>query len=242
MLVKRVKRSSIILVAGCLTALVLGLALAYPLLISDLPVTKKVDLDVDVVYAYFGSLNFNANITGLWRNYSLPQEAVNINGVPYGYDVNVISYLIVLNVTNPSGQEAGITNFDLIVGPQISTAPGEGLQAGNAIVIDSRYIMYYLGWSGIWSANTSRLIFLSGIVGAHDLSYGALNKGSIYVYAHVNGQAWTGEKAQFVGAYLKQVPLQTFGDQYLYNNLLNENQTLIFYNELDVSVGTRVQS
>ncbi len=232
------KRSPIIIVAGCLIALVLGSALAYPLLVSELPVTRKVDLGVDVVYAHFGRPNLDANISGLWRNNSLSNEVVDVNGERLGFDVNVVSYLIVLNITNHSYDEAYITSFELIVGPQISVGEGESVEAGNAIVNDYRSVQYYPGWGNIWGANTSRLIFLSGVIGVHDISYSSLNN-SIYTFARVDGQAWSGEKAQYAGYDLKQVKLQTFEDAYLYNNMLNEDQMLVFYNGLDVSIGTR---
>jgi hypothetical protein len=227
-------------VAGCLTALVLGLALAYPLLVMNMPATKKADLDVDMVYAYFGSPYLDANISGLWRNYSIPQEVVNVGGTPYGLDVNVISYFTVLNITNNSNQPAYITNFDTIIGSSISVEPDGIINAPNSIVMDSRHIDYYPGWDNIWSANTSSLIYLSGIVGVHDLAYNSLNDTSIWIHAQVEGRFYGEENVYPFGVDYKQIPLQTFGQAHLYNNLVGENQTLIFYSELDVSIGTRL--
>jgi hypothetical protein len=188
-----------------------------------------------------GSPNVGVSISGLWRNYSLSNEVVNVNGSRWGFDVNVVSYLLVLNVTNHSNDEAYITSFQLIVGPQISTGEGGSVQTGNAFVNDYRNVEYYPGWGNIRGANTSRLIFLSGVIGVHDISYISLNS-SIDLFARVDGQAWGGEKAQFVGYDLKQVKIDPFGGTYLYNNLIKGNQTLIFYNGFDVSVGTRQQS
>jgi len=227
-------------VAGCLTALVLGLALAYPLLVMNMPATKKADLSVDVVYAYFGSPYLDENISGLWRNYSIPQEVVNVGGTPYGLDVNVISYFLVLNVTNNSNQPVYINNFDTIVGPSISADPDGILSAPNPILTDSRHVDYYPGWNNIWSENASRLIYLSGIVGVHDLAYSSLNSTSIWIHAQVDGHSYGEENVYPFGVDYKQIPLQTFGQAHLYNNLVGENQTLIFYNELDVSIGTRL--
>jgi hypothetical protein len=226
-------------VAGCLTALVLGLALAYPLLVMNMPATKKADLDVDVVYAYFGSPYLDANVSGLWRNYSIPQEVINVGGTPYGLDVNVVAYFIVLNITNHSNQPAYITNFDTIVGPSISVEPNGIINAPNPILSDSRHVDYYPGWDNIWSANASRLIYLSGIVGVHDLVYSSLNSTGIWIHAQVEGHSYE-ENVQPFGVDYKRIPLQTFGQAHLYNNLVGENQTLIFYNELDVSIGTRL--
>jgi hypothetical protein len=213
--------------------------LAYPLLVMNMPVTKKADLGVDVVYAYFGSPYLDPNVSGLWRNYSIPQEIVDVGGNRWGLDVNVVSYFLVLNITNNSNQPAYITNFDTIVGPSISADPNGIISAPNAILTDYRHVDYYPGWDQILSANASRLIYLSGIVGVHDLSYSALNSTGIWIHAQVEGHSYE-ENVQPFGVDYKRIPLQTFGKAHLYNNLIGENQTLIFYNELDVSVGTRL--
>jgi hypothetical protein len=226
-------------VAGCLTALVLGLVLAYPLLVMNMPVTKRADLGVDVVYAYFGSPYVDANVSGLWRNYSMPQEIVDVGGNRWGLDVNVVSYFIVLNVTNNSNQPVYITNFDTTIGPSIFVDPNGIISAPNAILTDYRHVDYYPGWDNVWSANTSRLIYLSGVVGVHDKVYGSLNK-AVEIIAQVGGHYYEEENVYPYGEDYKQLPLQTFGEAHLYNNLIGENQTLIFYNGLDVSVGTRL--
>ena len=116
------KRSSIIIVAGCLTALLLGLALAYPLLITNIPVTIKNGLGLQVVYAYFGTPNFDPNTVGLYRNYTNPQQFLtNSNeGQIIGnvaYNTSVISYFIILNVTNSANQLARINNIETLMGP-----------------------------------------------------------------------------------------------------------------------------
>ena len=236
-LVKKLSRSTILVIAGCLTALILGLALAYPLLVLDLPVTRKVNLQVDLAYAYFGKPYLDPNVTGLWRN-TTQSEAVQTNGGRFAFDVNVLSYLIVLNITNPSNEETMITNFDLTVAPQITLGASGSLSAINPLITDSRNILVYPG-GVILGTNTSKLIVLSGVVGVHDVTYGSMNGSITCLYAKVDGQAWGGEKAQFVGQDFKQVKLESFGDAYLYNKLVGENQTLIFYHDLDVVVGTR---
>ncbi|MCW4010522.1 MAG: hypothetical protein NWF05_07880 [Candidatus Bathyarchaeota archaeon] len=235
------KHSSIIIVAGCLAALVLGLALAYPLLVMNLPVGKSSNLDVDVVYAYFGTPYVDANVSGLWRNYSIPTEAVNVGGTPFEFDMNVVAYFLVLNITNLSKEPVYITNFDTIIGPSISAGPNGPIQANNPIVTDSRNVDYYPLWNNIWSANASRLIFLSGMIGVHDVVYDVLN-GTVWVHAKVEGHSYEDNNVQASGVDYKQISLQTFGDAHLYNNLIGEKQTLIFYNGLDVYVGTRLPS
>jgi hypothetical protein len=105
--------------------------------------------------------------------------------------------------------------------------------------MDYKDVDYYPGWSNIWSENTSRLIFLSGIVGVHDLVYSDLN-GSLWIHVKVGGRPYGEENVHAFGVDYKEIPLQAFGEAHLYNNLIGEDQTLIFYNGLDVSVGTRL--
>jgi len=218
-------------------ALILGIILAYPLLVMNLPAERKEIIGVDVVYAYLGTPYLNANISGLWRDYSMP-KVVNVGGTRYGLDVNVVSYFIVLNVTNRSNQLEYITNIGIIAGPSIKREPNGGISASNPIVTDSRNVELYPGFGNLWSANTSRLIYISGIVGVHDLVYNSLN-GSIWIHAQVDGRSYEGNIALY-GVDYKQIPLQTFGNARLYNNLVGEDQTLIFYNGLDVSVGSEI--
>ena len=127
------KRSSIIIVAGCLTALLLGLALAYPLLITNIPVTIKNGLGLQVVYAYFGTPNFDPNTVGLYRNYTNPQqfstnpnEGQIIGNVAYN---SAISTIIILNVTNSANQLARINNIETLMGQYISEIPGGAVRS-----------------------------------------------------------------------------------------------------------------
>lgn len=214
--------------------------LAYPLLVMDTPALKKADLSVNVAYAYFGIPYLDPNISGLWRNYSNPLEIINVGGTSYELDVNVISYFIVLNITNNANQATYITNFDTIVAPSISVESNGVLRADNSLLRDSRDVSYYPGWNNIWSANTSRLVYLSGIIGVHDLVYESLNSGSIWIHEQVEGQSYGNSNVLPFGIDYKQLSFQSFGEGYLYNNLIGENQTLIFYNGLDVSIGTRI--
>jgi len=151
------KHSSLVIATGCLIALFLGLILAYPL-IEEASTVIEPALGVDVVYAYVGNLQLNANFTGLYRNYSVPQEVVEINGVRYGLDVHAISYLIVLNITNYSNHLAYITNFDAILGPRISRSDQGAIQADNLVLNDFRDMSRYVGSDTIWEVNQSRLI------------------------------------------------------------------------------------
>jgi hypothetical protein len=230
------------IIIGSLAALLLGLAVAYPLLVSDLPSLSKADFGVDVAYAYIEPLESDSNLTGLYWNNSvveiqysggLPSAALKADGL-------VVSYLVVLNITNYSDDSARIKNFAIVVGPQISAGSDGTVFADNPVLTDSRYLTYYPCWDEIWSPHTSRLIGLSGVAGVHEIPYASLNSSAVYLYGSAEGQVAYPNRGQSTSSYsLKHVQLQTVGNGYLYNTLINENQILLFYQGLDVSIGTR---
>jgi hypothetical protein len=234
--VNYMNRSVVIIVAGSLAALILGIAVAYPLLISDFPSLSKVDLSVDVAYAYVEPIESTSNLTGLWWNNS----KIDID---HGFKTQanglVFSYLVVLNVTNLSNEPARIRSFEVVVGPEISVGDSGGAGAKNPVVTDSRDYKVLTLEDEVWSPHTSRLIGLSGVTGVSDFAYPSLN-GTVYLYGGVEGQAAYGDLGSYGKAYgLKQVQLQRVENGYLYNILTNENQILLFYHGLEVVVGTR---
>ena len=237
---------------GSLCALLLGLAVAYPFLAPDLALAPKMKISVDVVYAYFGVQEFPSNVTGLWRNYSDPIER----------SFHIISYLVVLNVTNYSNQSARIKTFEVAVAPKITVGNGTyverigesgqdenlsdtvvSISIENSIVTDSRYLVYYPGWDEIWEAGNSRLIGLSGITEVQDNAYPSLQGGDVYLFGKVEGEAaWA--KGGWSEAYsLKHVQLEMIGNsnQYsaLYNSVLGGNQFLRMGEGLDVYIAMR---
>ena len=220
------------------------MALAYPLLITNTPVTLKDGLGVQVVYSYFGTPRFDPHIIGLYQNYSNPQHFVanNNEGGIIGnsvYDSNVVSYFIVLNITNVSNQLARIYDIEILMGSSISASSG-GVEAPNPILRDSRVVSAYPGWDNIWTEESSRLIYLSGIIGTPNATYSSL-KNNIWTYLQIHGSSYENENVAINGVDYEQIPFQTFGQDHLYNNLVGDNQTLIFLNEFDVSVGRPLQ-
>lgn len=243
------------LILGSVIALTLGLAAASPILTSNLALTTKVQIEVDVVYAYFGVQNFTSNITGLWRNYSSLWEN----------DLHIISYLFVLNVTNPTDKLLMLGEFTAAAAPEIEVCNGTHLLgskkptgssrqstrnssscSGFSVRITNRIVSafrdlsrYYPGWSQYWSPNTSRLIALSGIIeNPNTAAYEALQSGTIFLFGQVEGKIYGGGWAN--GYSLKHVQLQKIGNEYLYNTLLNENQILrLSQDGIDVFIETR---
>jgi len=222
------------LILGSVIALTLGLAVASPILIPNLTLTTKVQIEVDVVYAYFGVQNFTSSITGLWRNYSSFREN----------DLHIISYLFVLNVTNPTDKLLILGEFTASAAPQIQVIQHleEGLSISETNTIASAFrdlSRYYPGWSQYWQPKRSRLIALSGIIeNSNTAAYDALQTGSIYLFGRVEGKIYGGGWAD--GYSLKHVQLQKIGNEYLYNTLLNENQILrLSLDGIDVFIETR---
>ena len=230
------------IIVSSLAALFLGFVVAYPLLISNLPSLSKVDFGVDVAYTYIEPLKTDSNLTGLYWNNSVVETQYS-GGLLSGAveaDGLVVSYFVVLNITNYSDDSASIKNFDIAIGPQISAGSDGGIIAQNLVLTDSRYLTYYPGWDEVWSPHSSRLIGLSGVTGVHEIPYASLNSGLVYLYGSAEGQVASSNGGQSAESYsLKQVQLQSVGNGFVYNTLINENQILLFYQGLDVSIGTR---
>jgi hypothetical protein len=234
------------LIIGSVLALLLGLTISLPVLLSNFALVTKVKIGVDVAYAYFGVQVFGENVTGLWRN-------TTAHLLPY-----VISYLFVLNVTNFSDELATMNDFYVAAAPYILVQNGTeriGRQRGSenfttsgggfAVSIEGTIISdfldvtrYYPGWSQYWSSNRSRLIALSGLMEIPDSAYDSLLNGTIYLFGQAEGRAYGGG-AFSMGFDLKQVQLQNFGREFLYNGILSENQTLHTSNKIDVWIETR---
>lgn len=227
-------RIAIKMILGSIMALTLGLGAASPILIPNLALTASVQIEVDVVYAYFSVQNFTSNITGLWRNYSSPLEK----------DQHIITYLFILNVTNPTNEMLVLGEFTVYATPRIDVTPGPkgelSIAQTNPIVVGFIDLSrYYPSWSHYWSPNATRLIALSGIIENWDIqAYNNLQEGNIYLFGQVEGRILGGGRAYGYG--LKHVQLQKIGNEYLYNDLLNENQILrLSHIGIDAFIETR---
>lgn len=240
------------IVLGNIIALTLGIAAASPILVPNLKLTTKIQMEVDVVYAFFGIQEFDNQIIGLWRNSS----------DPYEYNLHIISYFIVLNVTNRSDKLAIIDEFEASaaqeilvyngtnrigserLGENISISPsnvGFGVSIQNRIVTDFRDMSrYYPGWSQYLSPKASRLVALTGIVEISNIAaYDALSSGNIYLFGRVRGRP-LGEGTPSTAFCLKQIQLQKIEKDFLYNAVLSENQMWrIDVNQIDVCIETR---
>jgi len=215
------------LILGGVLALLLGLAFSIPLLVSNLRPATSIELIADVKYAYFSDQTFSQNISGLWRNASNPQE----------HEQHMVSYIIVLNITNHSDKLAYIEVLEAAAGPLI-LVEGNTVEMHNAIVYDVRTIKWFPGWDQYWQPDQSRLVALTGMVAVYETVYESLMGGTFYLYGRVEARPY-GEGAYSVGLGVKEVQLQVYGREFLYNALLSENQMLRINYGFDVSVQSR---
>lgn len=209
------RRSQILMVAGVLVALSLGLALAYPLLVTQMPTLERPELGLTVAYTYISSPLNNSDLTGVWRNYSEGWQTENL----------IFTYMVVLNITNYSNMSVRLNTLQAFVGPSI-TYSDSGLFANNLLVEDSRITGYQLRFDNVWMPNESKLVCLSGTTGVPASFYKVLNSGSVWVLGLVNGPFAFQESGIETAYDLRQTPLQDTDGNYLYNSLLNDNQML----------------
>lgn len=212
------------LILGGILALLLGLAFSIPLLVLNLKPRTNIELIVDVKYAYFGDQTFSQNMSGLWRNASNPKD----------YERRLISYIIVLNITNHSDKLAYVDEFEAAAGPEILVENGT-TSMHNPVVYDVRTVKYFPGWDQYWAPNQSRLVALTGTVSDYQIVFQSLMSGKLCLYGRVQAMAY-GSRTYSDSFGLKQVQLQEFGPEFLYNALISGNQLLQIENGFDVSV------
>lgn len=222
-------RKRIIIGAASLMAVVIGVLVSYPLIVSDLPNLSRINLEVETVYVYIEPID--SNVTGLFFNNSIVDVdySGSLPGGTMKADGLVVSYLTVLNITNNSDDSVRIDNFDFILGPSDH----------NLIISDVRQFTYLAQDSEIWTPHSSRYIGLSGITGVHEVPFSTLN-GLVPVSSHVEGKLANANAGGLaVGSGIKQLQFEHTKTGYLYNDLLNKNQVLLFYGGLGVSIATR---
>jgi hypothetical protein len=232
-----------LILAGAI-ALIVGFGVATPLLLLNLtPVRSgpRLDVEVDIGYAYFGVQQFNQNLTGLWINSSDPQVHLPTGDLAAG-DRHFIAYLFVANITNLSDKfYIAMDEVYFVAAESIHVDPDGGWGETNAIVFHEVHELrnrYF--FNNQVEPGHSRLIALTGIVEAYDVAYSQLQSGTTELFTIIYGEPVAGENAVWSESYcLKQVQLQTFGTEFLYNRLLSENQELVIsMNGIDAFIGT----
>ena len=218
-----------------IVALLLGLAIAYPLYNSNVETTPKYPngkayLGLDVVYAYFSTQPVSQNITGLWRNSNDPTSVYSTTG----------SFFIVLNVTNYSNVSVFISKFEISAAQQMGTTntPNEFGQSVTYPFFEYQQTLsdkqdFSPGDESTWKPYQSRLIGLSGVTEISNRTL--LQTGTFYLGGRVEGTVIDGLPS--LGGGSKLVHMENFGYEYLYNDLVKGNETLRVYpSSLDVQI------
>ncbi|MGD6810017.1 MAG: hypothetical protein ACQCN3_10000 [Candidatus Bathyarchaeia archaeon] len=214
------RRSQILMIAGVLVALSLGLALAYPLLANQMPTLETPELGLTVAYTYISSPLNNSGLTGVWRNSSNGWQVNNI----------IFSYLVVMNITNYSNVSVQVNTLQVMVGPSITVDQDSGMtSAHNLLVSEYRMKEFPLPFNDVWAPNESKLVYLSGMNGVPDAFYSVVNSGSVWILGRAEGKIAYQNSGGDSAYDLKQVPLQVTDGNYLYNSLLTDNQMLRLY-------------
>ncbi len=212
-------RTLLIIAAASLAAFTLGLALAYPLIFSDMPSFVKTDFKVDIAYAYMGAPVTNANVTGIGKNMSNPREANDI----------IFPYLVIFRVTNPSDEWIRISMVGAIIGPNVNMENKTGpVSATNPII--NTFTAYNEAWGQVKDVgpHETDLVAISGMNGVPDFFYNALNNSKISIFGQVDAKTLWKNNAQGSETAYEQVQFQNTGDGYLYNALLKDDQTLLY--------------
>ncbi len=236
-----------IIFAVVLSSLILSVAF-YSYYLSNIVETQpKADISVKLVYAYIGHPTVNNKIEGLYYNNTQTKSDMNYN---------LASYVIVLRVTNNAEanrhqQFVSITQIRVAVAPLIveykqflndsngQPAPG-GLGGpaygiSNAVISEDRKALQgeVAGWSDYLDAGSSTLVALTGMTTTDKFSQQYIQNGTLYVWSHIIAQPGYPDAKSIITPQdqsandLEQVKFQNIGGDYLFNDLLAQNQTLV---------------
>lgn len=146
-----------------------------------------------------------------------------------------------MNVTNFSNVPAQVNSIRALVGQSASVDPDTGeIFTTNNWVADYRDQPFVPAFDCYWLAHESRLIGLTGMTGAPQTFYDILNNSNVCVLGQIEAQVIYGKSASVHASDLKQVRLQNVQGNYLYNNLLRDNELLwLSNNGLNVEIVPR---
>ena len=196
----------------------------------------KPNINVKIAYIYIGHPTINTNSAGF--NYNISRSSS---------EYNLASYVIILKVTNNGDKMVSMTGFRGYIAEQITkneiglndsngnpaqgSLGGPSFEISNTIISDARTGLQTSGFSNILDAGQSRLISLTGMVSLSKFSEKHLENPTVSIWGTVTAQIGyaNGQSApQSQMAYdLKLIAFQHNESDYLYNQLLGQNQTLV---------------
>jgi len=148
-----------------IAALMIGLAIAYPLFISNVNTAPKypngrAQLGLDVVYAYFSTQPVSENIEGLYRYNNDPTTIRHTTG----------SFFVVLNITNYSNVSVIMNEIFISAAQEMDIAYTSTQGSANIrepfflyhLTEDNQQTSFSSGYDLTWNPFESRLVALSG--------------------------------------------------------------------------------
>ena len=181
-------------------ALVAGLSVGIVPFYREFSLLKAYSIEVDVVYAYFRTYGVSGNVSGL-RNEDL------------------VSYIIVLNITNPTSEIIRIKDLTISFA-EFAFGDGNFVQMSNTIV---RYVRnfaeYYM--DHYWYPNSSRLVAFAATEEISEMGLAALKLGKGYFCIELEGRT-QGDAHVRSGFVIKEVTLEIINDyEYVYLSLIH---------------------
>lgn len=196
----------------------------------------KPNVHVKIAYIYIGHPTINTNSAGF--NYNISRSSS---------EYNLASYVIILKVTNNGDKMVSMTGFRGYIAEQITkneiglndsngnpaqgSLGGPSFEISNTIISDARTGLQTSGFSNILDAGQSRLISLTGMVSLSKFSEKHLENPTVSIWGTVTAQTGYANgqsESQSQMAYdLKLITFQHNESDYLYNQLLGQNQTLV---------------
>jgi hypothetical protein len=213
------------LIIVSIIALMLGLIIAQPLFNSNINKIPSPDsnehvcLDVDVVYAYFSTQPVSENIPGILQS----NHSYYTTG----------SLFVVLNVTNHSNIALVMSTFHVFAAQEISIDNGSNGSYGRHARLPlcnfqqsyfpENFLLYTVD-DMTWQPYESRLVALSGFTQFHNCN--VLQNGTFYIGGEVKAGIPYGYSSYYSGVGAKLISVKAFGNEYFYNELVAENETL----------------
>jgi len=176
--------------------LVLGSAVAALPLQSNFSLLDRYQIEVDVVYVYLKTFEINENASGLGR-------------------MQMLSYVVVLNVTNPTGKGIWMRDVTIRLAKSGSVqlhSNGTGVRIVNGIVRCYRYLPQG-DFSYFWYPNSSMMIAFSSVTETNP----ALMQTTLDSVLEVEGK--TSEGAYATSGYvIKTIQMNVLNpSEYVYN-------------------------
>lgn len=197
-------------------SLIAGLLVGMVPFYQEFSLLSTYTINVDVVYAYFKTFDVSEDVTALANSH-------------------LISYVFVLNITNPTGETVRIKDLGIDFA-QTATQNISGVYTENTII---RYTQTFAEhkMEYYWPPNSSKLAAFTATAEISSMAFAALRQGEGYFLTRLAGRTPADAQASSSLA-LKEATLEIINDdEFVYNITFPENYRFHFRNdELGISI------